>query len=81
MNLSEHEWVWETNNSDNVQLANKNSIVTFHPKNSSGTAVVRGNQPFSKGRHYYWEVKLETRPYGTDTVSIKNMQNQINYKY
>lgn len=53
------------------ELSNDNVEVTFHPKSSPGTAVIRGNKPLKKGKHYYWEIKILSCLYGTDVVSIE----------
>lgn len=64
------EWIWaKENHLTDKKLSNNNKEVTFHPYYSTGTAAVRGEKPLQKNGHYYWEVKILTKLYGTDVVS------------
>ncbi|XP_047040818.1 SPRY domain-containing SOCS box protein 3-like [Helicoverpa zea] len=51
-----------------VELYEDQKQVVFHPLYSSGTAIVKGNKALETNRHYYWEVKMLTQPYGTDIM-------------
>ncbi|CAH0577744.1 unnamed protein product [Chrysodeixis includens] len=63
-------WRWEVPlRRDNwVVLHDDDKQVIFHPFYSSGTAAVRGNAPMELNRHYYFEVKMLTEPYGSDIM-------------
>lgn len=61
------EWSWDEANSSGVQLNNEGRDVLFHPKDSSGTAVIRGSAPLDKDQ-YFWEIKMISPVYGTDMV-------------
>lgn len=66
---SVYEWAWDDNFvSSTFELCERNLEVRFHPKYSTGTAIVRGNTPLSKGRHHFWEIKIITLLYGTDVM-------------
>lgn len=67
---SEFDWSWQDLNSSNVRISREGREVTFHPVYSSGTAAVKGQVPFQQNYHYYWEIKILTKLYGTDVVSI-----------
>ncbi len=62
-------WTWSKyDKSHEVKLQGKGlKTVHFHPNWSNGTAAVRGNVPFSQGRHY-WEVRLSQRIFGTSMM-------------
>ncbi|KAK9887998.1 hypothetical protein WA026_000285 [Henosepilachna vigintioctopunctata] len=63
------EWCWNNDNTAvNVLLDSYNLEVTFHPVYSSGTASIKGNKPFLQNRHYYWEIKVISKLYGTDVM-------------
>lgn len=81
-----YEWFWEKDEGEtNFQLDPKNFIVTFHPVYSSGTSVVRGNKPFQQNMHYYWEMKMISKLYGTDVMigigTKEGFQNFTNYRF
>lgn len=67
-NKHTYGWYWFNDNYVNTVITNNNRDVLFHPVYSSGTAALRGNQAFEQNHHYYWEVKMTTRLYGTDVV-------------
>lgn len=63
------EWLWDEANSSGVQLDNEMRDVLFHPKDSCGTATIRGTAPLEKDQ-YFWEIKMISPVYGTDMVSL-----------
>lgn len=68
-----YEWHWQKEEDlNNTLISNDDREVLFHPIYSSGTAAVRGNAPFQKNMHYYWEIKMISNLYGTDVVSTFN---------
>ncbi|XP_052741201.1 SPRY domain-containing SOCS box protein 3 isoform X2 [Bicyclus anynana] len=65
------EWKWEPPVRETerwCQLSLDRSKITFHPIFSSGTAAARSDAPLLIDHHYYWEVKMLTRCYGTDIM-------------
>ncbi|CAH0563557.1 unnamed protein product [Brassicogethes aeneus] len=66
-NKFEWKFVKEENTSD-IVFSNENKDILFHPTYSHGTAVLRGEKPFAKNRHHYWEVKMISSLYGTDVM-------------
>lgn len=73
-NRNNYGWYWFNDNNqetNNTVITNNNRDVLFHPVYSSGTAALRGNQPFEQNQHYYWEIKMTTKLYGTDVVRDK----------
>lgn len=69
--VKQYDWCWQKENDGSVVFSNEERDVLFHPFYSSGTAIVRGNTPLKKNRHYYWEIKMLSNLYGTDVVSIE----------
>lgn len=63
-----NEWSWQRDPNSSIKLSDDNKDVTLHPFFSSGTAVIRGDMPFKRNHHYYFEVKMLTEPYGTDIM-------------
>lgn len=80
-------WRWELppRRESWVALHDDDKQVIFHPFYSSGTAVIRGNAPMELNRHYYFEVKMLTEPYGTDIMvgigSEKLNVSEVLYDY
>ncbi|KAF8568060.1 hypothetical protein P879_09197 [Paragonimus westermani] len=72
------DWCWHTTEelTGIVKLSENSSVVTFHPLESFGTAVVRGTKPLSGGLHY-WELKMISPLYGTDVVSYEVLVIEI----
>ncbi|XP_073956993.1 SPRY domain-containing SOCS box protein 3-like isoform X1 [Choristoneura fumiferana] len=65
------EWTWqepEGNVQNSLEFSKNDTQVTFHPTYSSGTATVRGDCPFHKDHHHYFEIKMLTDTYGTDIM-------------
>lgn len=62
------DWTWQNENSSNIKMSEEGKEVLFHPVYSSGTAAVRGNVPFQQNYHYYWEIKMVSKLYGTDVM-------------
>lgn len=76
-NIKIFDWQWsegnisdQGNDGQNVEvvISEDHLAVTFHPVFSSGTAVVKGNKPFLPDMHYFWEIKITTKLYGTDVM-------------
>ncbi|KZC06317.1 SPRY domain-containing SOCS box protein 3 [Dufourea novaeangliae] len=64
-----YEWVWDKDNATTGTIFSEQDLeVTFHSGFSNGTSAVRGTKLLEKGRHHYWEVKILTPVYGTDTM-------------
>lgn len=64
------DWNWAKENYlTDKRLSNDMREVIFHPYYSTGTAAVRGEIPLRANGHYYWEIKIITKLYGTDVVS------------
>lgn len=63
-----NQWEWDDTSDSESLISGKN--ITFHPTYSSGTAIVRGNEPLKKGMIHYWEVRVLTMLSGTDQVNI-----------
>ncbi|CAG9773840.1 unnamed protein product [Ceutorhynchus assimilis] len=63
------DWAWQKNTeAKNINVYKGNKEVLFHPTYSSGTALVRGQHSFQQNFHYYWEIKVVSRLYGTDVM-------------
>lgn len=62
------DWSWQNGDSPNIKMSEEGREVLFHPVYSSGTAAVRGNIPFQQNYHYYWEIKVVSKLYGTDVM-------------
>lgn len=76
-----YEWHWQKEEeSNNTVISNGDREVLFHPVYSSGTAAVRGNSPFKKNLHYYWEIKMISNLYGTDIVSRLLTNGAVNHR-
>ncbi|CAL4200105.1 unnamed protein product, partial [Meganyctiphanes norvegica] len=57
-------WKWSTQDkSQEVRLYARSAL--FHPNWSHGTAAVRGSSPLQGSNHYYWEVEVSQRLFGT----------------
>lgn len=64
------DWNWADENClTDKRLYNNMREVIFHPYYSTGTAAVRGELSLKANAHYYWEIKVLTKLYGTDVVS------------
>ncbi|KAG5442777.1 SPRY domain-containing SOCS box protein 3 [Clonorchis sinensis] len=63
------DWQWFVPNEATqvAKLSESAALVTFHPLNSQGTAIVRGTVALS-GELHYWEVKVVSPTYGTDMM-------------
>lgn len=70
--VNRFEWKFKKDEEDSLDivLTNDDRDVMFHPTYSQGTALLRGDRPFEKNKHYYWEVKMTSNLYGTDVVSF-----------
>lgn len=64
-----YNWCWERHADTCAILTDNDREVNFHPVYSSGTTALRGNHPFKKNLHHFWEMKMLTFLYGTDVVS------------
>jgi len=60
-------WSWSLSDGASVVVQDR-ATVLFHPTYSSGTAAVRGDSGLVCPHHYYWEVKMVSRVYGTDVM-------------
>ncbi|CAG9857061.1 unnamed protein product [Phyllotreta striolata] len=62
-------WRWSTgHSSSDIRATNDSRDILFHPCYSSGTAVVRGDELFRPNVHYFWEVMMTSKLYGTDVM-------------
>ncbi|XP_050309355.1 SPRY domain-containing SOCS box protein 3 [Anthonomus grandis grandis] len=62
------DWTWHEPRSATIQVSNHGRDVLFNPVYSCGTAAVRGTTPFKQNHHYYWEIKILSKLYGTDCM-------------
>lgn len=63
-------WIWANENFlTDKKLSNGMKDVVFHPYYSTGITAVRGDVCLKQNEHFYWEIKILTRLYGTDVVS------------
>ncbi|XP_066145236.1 SPRY domain-containing SOCS box protein 3 isoform X2 [Euwallacea fornicatus] len=62
------DWRWQDQSSPNIRMCHEGREVLFHPVYSSGTAAVKGQIPFQQNFHYYWEIKIISKLYGTDVM-------------
>lgn len=64
-----YNWTWKPKVATNI-IVKSNQEIIFHPAYSSGTAILRGEQPFAKNQHHFWEMKILSNLYGSDVVSV-----------
>lgn len=62
------EWRWAEPTGSRVQLSDDRKQVICHPFYSSGTAIAKGDVGMVHNTQYYWEIKIQTEPYGTDVM-------------
>lgn len=53
-----------------VDISTDKRTVRFHRGYSIGTAAVKGDRPLVFGQEYFWQIKVLTKPYGTDVVGF-----------
>ncbi|KAK9739313.1 SPRY domain [Popillia japonica] len=79
------KWQWEQQAGNLHVLCHDDREILFHPIYSSGTAAMRGNDVLKSNMHYYWEIKILTKLYGTDVMigvgTSKITLNERQYKF
>lgn len=83
---TKYEWTWDEKHSTSskIKLMDNDSLVTFNPVYSSGTAVVKGKKPLERGRHHFWEILIKSQIYGTNVmigVGTENVQLNLDLCY
>lgn len=69
-NSSPEDWEWESSPANEFEAIVSGTTVTFHSITSRGTAIARTKTPLKKGFIHYWELRMITKPYGTDMVCL-----------